>query len=377
MAIYDILPTTNLKWDDIRDTLNAGGGSVTNIVSTAFVKSANINKWAKYKPVRLNEIFPSYDTYWKAQDGYCGLVPAKCGADYITDSQKEWTYNLPRGGESEPYRIGDFRGYDPNALPQYTPIFPTNAYANDSFDVLFSEMGVVNNNALKFKELTDYINDEFYISCVARVPYTSSSAYQYVYASTDDVSKGGNLSLRISTQGSEFKDGKTVEVFLFLSDVKFEGSVPSNAMLYAYPDSDKYKRKGLVLLKSKPTYTDRWNITSWSITEHYNYIDFVAQAEVVSSSEVNVPSGSDLRYSYHIQTTYGESWNADRQKFLDGNISVSSMSNGKFTITGRITLPTTVMQTYSGLITIDWTNGLVWDAFGGQNVEWVDGVDPA
>lgn len=30
MAVYDILPTENLKWDDIRDTLNAGGGVVDN-----------------------------------------------------------------------------------------------------------------------------------------------------------------------------------------------------------------------------------------------------------------------------------------------------------------------------------------------------------
>ena len=42
MAVYNILPTTNLKWDDIRDTLNAGGGSVTNVVSTAFLEK-NIN----------------------------------------------------------------------------------------------------------------------------------------------------------------------------------------------------------------------------------------------------------------------------------------------------------------------------------------------
>lgn len=376
--IRDIIPTQNVTWDDIRDTLNAGGGSVTNVVSTAFSKSAKINKWSKYKPVRLNQDFPDYATYWKAQDGYCGLVPAKCGADYITDSQKEWVYNLPRGGSSEPYRLGDFRGYNPNALPQYTPIFPTTAYANDSFDVLFSEMGVVNESTLKFKELTDFINDEFYISCVARVPYSSdSSTYQYVYASTEEVSKGGNLSLRINTKGSEFKDGRTVELFLFLSDRKFEGSVPSNAMLYAYPDSDKYERKGSVLLQAKPTFVDRWNITSWNVTEHYNYIDFIAQAQVVSSSETNKPAGGDLRFSYNIQTSYGESWTANRQKFLDGNINVSEMSGGKFTITGRITLPTTVMQTYSGLITIDWTNGVVWDAFGGQNVEWVDGVDPS
>ena len=51
--VYDILPSENLKYDDIRDTLNAGGGSVNNTISSAFQAAANIQKWAKYKPVSL------------------------------------------------------------------------------------------------------------------------------------------------------------------------------------------------------------------------------------------------------------------------------------------------------------------------------------
>ena len=38
--VYDILPTTNLKYDDIRDTLNSAGGSVDNDVASAFKESA-------------------------------------------------------------------------------------------------------------------------------------------------------------------------------------------------------------------------------------------------------------------------------------------------------------------------------------------------
>lgn len=53
MAVYEILPATNLKWDDIRDTLNANGGNVNNMAITAFQSGANIQRWAKYKPVVL------------------------------------------------------------------------------------------------------------------------------------------------------------------------------------------------------------------------------------------------------------------------------------------------------------------------------------
>lgn len=375
MAVKNILPTTNLEYSDIRDTLNANGGSVNNNMGSLFTEEAKIDKWAKYKPVRFNEAFPNYDTYWKAQNGYCGLVPAKCGPDYITDSQNLiWEYELPRGGESEPFRLGDFRGYNPKARPKYTPIFPSSAYVNDSFDVVFSEINA-DETSLDFKDLTDFINDKFYISCIARVPYSGSSgSYQYAYGSTAEVSQGGNLSLRISTQGSEFKEGKNVELFLFLSDQPFVGGVPSNAMLYAYPDSEFYNRKGTVLLQAKPTFVDRWKITSWTITEHYNYIDFVAQATVSNDSEVNVPGANDLRYSHSIQSEY-ETWNVNRSRFESGQINVSSMVNKKFTISGRVSLPTTVYQSYEGILTIEWTNGVVWDALGGERVKWTEGVD--
>lgn len=58
MAVYsDVLPTTDLKYEDIRDTLNANGGSVNNDVSTAFKTSSGINVWSKHKPVPLNTNF--------------------------------------------------------------------------------------------------------------------------------------------------------------------------------------------------------------------------------------------------------------------------------------------------------------------------------
>ena len=121
MAVYEILPTENLKWDDIRDTLNANNGSVTNVAETAFKATANINKWSKYKPVRLNENFPSYDTYYTAQDGLCGFggfeMFDQISLFTVYRNKSTWKYLLPRGGSNEPYRLGYFRGYYTKAKP--------------------------------------------------------------------------------------------------------------------------------------------------------------------------------------------------------------------------------------------------------------------
>lgn len=130
MAVYDILPTTDLHYSDIRDTLNANGGSVNNNVASAFKEAANINVWSKKKPVILNSNFPDINSeWWKASDGNCGLEPFKLSSyrnlpDYYenqwNDDMNGWVYKLPQGGELQPLRLGDFRGYNTNAFPPYS-----------------------------------------------------------------------------------------------------------------------------------------------------------------------------------------------------------------------------------------------------------------
>ena len=131
MAVYDILPTENLKWDDIRDTLNAGGGVVDNNAINAFKETSGINVWSKHKPVVLavnfcqdfNSGAANYNsTWWQGSDGNCGLVPKTLFnfSEVIENTDGEmngWTYNLPKGGSSQPYRLGDFAGYCKYANP--------------------------------------------------------------------------------------------------------------------------------------------------------------------------------------------------------------------------------------------------------------------
>lgn len=133
MAIKDILPTTNLTWDDIRDSLNASGGSVNNNVSSAFQKSAKINMWSKYKPVHLSALFaqsissamPNYDAdWWKGEYGNCSIIPYRILSysdvvNHQDGNNNGWEYELPHGGEGSPYRLGDFSGYNRNALPAF------------------------------------------------------------------------------------------------------------------------------------------------------------------------------------------------------------------------------------------------------------------
>lgn len=145
--VYDLIPEINVKAEDIRDTLNANGGSVSNDLLTFFSTSAKVNKWARYKPEDYEKDFDLTDDerftnhYGLSMTGYASLfgnhqkVSVTDGKIDISEDTTgflyklckgtlgQFDYILPKGGEDSPYRLGDFRGYNPNAvnpLPQVT-----------------------------------------------------------------------------------------------------------------------------------------------------------------------------------------------------------------------------------------------------------------
>lgn len=160
MAVYDIIPTNNVKFDDIRDTLNSKGGSVTNDTRTAFKTNSGIDKWSKKKPVRLqvdfcqdfNSGLPNYyPNWWKAYDGNCGMtIPiytsmGDSSQGFIHDIINKnfaWTYTPPTGTSAQPMRLGDFLGYNRNAinpisepLEKITAYKDIDGYLNFNFDM--------------------------------------------------------------------------------------------------------------------------------------------------------------------------------------------------------------------------------------------------
>lgn len=104
--------------DDVKQAL----GESSNDLAT-LCKSENINMWAKYKPTCYPSPFP--DNWYKARDGNYGIsVPNYSNLEslynaYFIDGDKNhdngYSYERPSGGSAEPYRLGDFRGYNNKA----------------------------------------------------------------------------------------------------------------------------------------------------------------------------------------------------------------------------------------------------------------------
>jgi hypothetical protein len=152
MAVYDILPNTNLTVSDIRDTLNANGGTTDNEFSSLFKAAANHNKWSKEKPTKYYKLLFAKGNeepkQWQADNGLCGFVKSSVvftDRDSLVESHKSgdiYIYELPTGGESYPFRIGDFRGYSTKAkspilnFEREGEIVANNSSSSMSFNIL-------------------------------------------------------------------------------------------------------------------------------------------------------------------------------------------------------------------------------------------------
>lgn len=125
---YDmaIVPDSNVNLaGNIRDVLNSAGGNVTNEVITFFQTRANINEWAKYKPVRYRKNFDLTDGEF--QYAHYGInVPVVDRLNF--GKNRVWEYLMPPGGEASPLRLSDFKGYYTDAVIPLAVSFPDEVY---------------------------------------------------------------------------------------------------------------------------------------------------------------------------------------------------------------------------------------------------------
>lgn len=73
--------------------------------------------WSKYKPVRFANGISDIENIYRASDGNCGLNIPITNTIKKAIEQGALTHAAPRGGENEPFRLGDWKGYSQSAIP--------------------------------------------------------------------------------------------------------------------------------------------------------------------------------------------------------------------------------------------------------------------
>lgn len=131
MAVLDKIPDLYYPtlMVDIRDTLNANGGNVSNDLTSFFKESAGINMWSVRKPVYdASTGVLTTEQMATAGRSYAGFT-ARYGLNIVggkgitpNNIYQNATllgsgifYRLPKGGLVSPYRLSDFNGYYPQA----------------------------------------------------------------------------------------------------------------------------------------------------------------------------------------------------------------------------------------------------------------------
>jgi len=110
------LPSTGITTSMVASAI----GASTNDVGT-LCSHPNVNMWSKRKPFRDN-VIQHDEPYWWRRSGISDNIR---GGLYIPNGvDQTWSYSKPTGGINNPYRLGDFRGYEHSAYPTINLQFP-------------------------------------------------------------------------------------------------------------------------------------------------------------------------------------------------------------------------------------------------------------
>lgn len=125
------LPLTGITFTSVNSYTGAAKSDLGQLCTYPY-----LNKWSKYKPVRYANVAPQRgagSVWWKANDGNCGLnIPNYSNISLMfTDLRngvEMWNYLQPTGGASQPFRLGDFGGYEHSAQPPFIPLNLADVY---------------------------------------------------------------------------------------------------------------------------------------------------------------------------------------------------------------------------------------------------------
>lgn len=141
---------------DVKQVLGVSSNDVGYLCSNQHGK---INMWSKYKPVIDPRVSPSDDDWWLSYDKDAGwdMLYFEDISILTNISNYNWEYKKPIGGASSPYRLADFRGYDPNSeMPIKTNVsgnYTINYYSQRYLYISLTTRSQENNGDLDFNKI--------------------------------------------------------------------------------------------------------------------------------------------------------------------------------------------------------------------------------
>ena len=329
-------------------------GSTANDVGRLCV-SANINKWAKYKPVRSAVIdtvtgqwsatlnaWLSSAHWWKA-DGMCGMattvasefgVPTSSGSfSYkLTHGQLGWTYQKP----NSVYRLQDFAGYNHFAEQPYgnigsTTIYLTNGSGQIDWEVVsvgsdnlaLGDFAVPNPSGGAALQLTD-----FYLGLIL---YNSSR--WFLFTSSTKFTTGASLSVAINNMSS-YAGTWNCMPFFTKYQVNSQGGFDANGVFLSLADTQPITVELLTHGSNYFDYIDgEWNSGGTAISYDLQIQNETGSSHLYSTIVISIYKDSLSSSPVASKTITNTTVNANSTKNLTGTINVSKQAGAVYRIT--------------------------------------------
>lgn len=138
-------------------------------------KAPTINMWAKYKPVpyAFTNVRPT--NWWRGADNKCGInytiYPnvANLFAAATNNSLTHYKHDFPTGGANEPFRMGDFAGYNTDSkAPVYVVRIDSSTTEEQGIKVYTNGL-IVDSNSLHITDVWSTSNfPELYLAAAIR-----------------------------------------------------------------------------------------------------------------------------------------------------------------------------------------------------------------
>lgn len=233
MSVTDQIISAPGTGTDVQTVLNNQSGDGATLQT-----DTNINKWAKYKPVQLNQnmvddqlksdkTWRDDSTWWKAQDGKCGLAyvtksTAAAVKTAVDTQQVIWSRVAPTG----PMRWTDFIQYDHLAIPPVFNVGSTNARlsAGSTLDILIatSTSTGLNLRLSDFRALENYYYSVLIFDVNGNLKMIHSGDKPLAdYTEEEDVEMSIPFTSERGGYSGVFADNTTYYIYACLTDRKY------------------------------------------------------------------------------------------------------------------------------------------------------------
>ena len=305
---------------DIQNVLGVSGGGDLGTLC----QSANINKWAKYKPVVLENVdtvsgqwdsgnnrWRNDATWWKAN--MCGLsttIASEFGdisnsnsfAYKLTHGQLGWTYTRPSGGSQSPYREQDFAQSFHDAIAPYGEIGGTSIYIDQQGNAQVDwEVVDVDPLNLRLADIsfnfngTRYDLTDFYLGVILY----SGSTY-HLFTSSTKFTTGASLSV-VMTNATSLAGTWNLMPFFTKYQTNGSGTFDANGVFLSMADTQPIS---ITLTTQGSNHFDppygMWNQSGTAVEYSCDIVNETSSSHTYSSIRISIRgnsyTGTELGY---------------------------------------------------------------------------------